>query len=153
MRIAEETKTTAMLLAPALFFILAILIGSSIEFPVRLKGIEKRAINYHTGVEELPVKKKYARTTVRKDPFDYVFVRIVKPSKPLAKGAKTERAKKEEAIKLTLTIIGRQKSFAILNGKTLQEGSYYRGYRVEEILKDRVVLKRDGQVRTIFLEE
>jgi hypothetical protein len=152
MKIKENYRVMAFLIMPFFFILLAFLAGRTITPGVSMRGLEERAIKYHTEVEEIPSVKKYVLTRAIKDPFEYVFLKIARPSEGL-KNRGLKKSKKEKVIKLTLTIIGKKKRFAILNGKTVTEGSLFRGYMVEQILQNKVILSKNGIRRTIFLEE
>ncbi len=148
----DNIKVITVLLLPILTILIAYMLGRSINPDVSLSGAEKWIIDYHTEIEKIPSSPPYRLTEKLKDPFEYVYVKITAPER-FSEYHRASMSTKETLPKLTLTIIGKRKSFAILNGETVTPGSLFRGYRVEQILRDRVVLSKNGIRRTIFLEE
>ncbi len=150
--VSDNIKIIAVLLMPILTTVVAYMVGKRINPEPNLSNTERWIINYHTEIEKLPSSSAYRLAEKLKDPFEYVLVKIKSPTR-VSGNHRPSKNTKYGSLKLTLTIVGKRKSFAILNGKTVTEGSMFRGYRVVQILSDRVVLSKNGTSTTVFLEE
>ncbi len=151
----ERIRLLILLLAPFAFILIAVLAGKVVKFKPELTTTEKDILGYTTEVVALPEKPSYA-LSIKHDPFEYVLIEIQKPLKAVQTGTKTRsegKKRKQEVIKLSLTIIGRYKKLAVINGLTFKEGDTYKGYLIKEIKPDSVILSKNGTKRIIFLEE
>ncbi len=152
MRIDEKQKVYGLLALPFFVIVLAFLAGKTIDITAPLEDSEKSVIDYHTEIQKLPPLHSFMIAERLKDPFEYVYIRINRPAKKV-KRVKPAVTKSQKPIRLTLIIVGKKRSYAILDGVTVTEGGLFRDYRVEQILQDRVVLSKNRTKRTIFLEE
>ncbi len=148
----DRFKIAFLLLLPFLLVAIAYITGKSITIEPSLSSSEKAILNYHSNITKLP-DAQILQFVRKQDPFQYVFIKIQRPSEKYAVSTVKETKRRKESFKLSLIIIGKKRSFAVLNGLTVKEGDRFDGYIVKAILPDKVILYSKDTKRTIYLEE